>query len=50
MIEFGFNSRVGVKVEADSYLRAALYPNTTVILEHIRQRLQAVINQANHFA
>lgn len=49
-IEFGFTGRGGVKVEADSYLRAALYPNTDVVIDFVAARARRLIQRANSFA
>lgn len=49
-IEFGWKHRLGVKVEADSFLRRALYPNAQRIVDFVRQRMREWIDQANQMA
>lgn len=48
-IEFGFTHFGNVEVEADSYLRRALYPNAIIVLEQVRHRLAAFVAKANRF-
>lgn len=47
-IEFGFDSRVGVRVEADSYLRRALYPNTDQVMQQVLQEMKVWANMRNN--
>lgn len=46
-IEFGFDGRGGVYVEADSFLRRALYPNADIVIDYVRARLQTYIMKQN---
>ena len=46
-IEFGWDHRLGVKVEPDSYLRRALYPNEEKVIAKVKQFLEDWIQQAN---
>jgi hypothetical protein len=49
-IEFGWNHRLGVKVEADSYLRRALYPNADKVIAKVHTYLRDWIEEANNKA
>lgn len=49
-IEFGWDHRLGVRVEADSYLRQALYPNEQKILDRVRQRVKEWVDLNNRLA
>jgi hypothetical protein len=49
-IEFGFTGRGGVQVEADSFLRRALYGNAERVIDHVRQRMKAYIAERNRAA
>lgn len=46
-IEFGFTTKQGVVVEADSYLRSSLYPNSSRIISQVRDRLRSYIAERN---
>lgn len=46
-IEFGWDHYLGVTVEADSYLRRALYPNADKIIAKVHEYLRAWIEAAN---
>lgn len=46
-IEFGWDHYKGVAVEADSFLRRALYPNAERIIAHVRARLAEWVAAAN---
>lgn len=49
-IEFGWDHWRGVKVEADSYLRRALYPNATRVIAKVHEYLRNWIEEANNKA
>lgn len=50
-IEFGFtHDKSGVFVEADSFLRAALYPNASRVIAQVRDRLRSFIAARNRAA
>lgn len=46
-IEFGFTAPGGVHVEADSYLRRALYPNADIVIARVRDRITQYIDSKN---
>lgn len=46
-IEFGWDHRLGVTVEADSFLRRALYPNVNQIIEFVRNRVKEWVDLNN---
>ncbi len=49
-IEFGFNHRLGVRVEADSFLRQALYPNEQTIIDRVVRRVKEWVDLNNRLA
>lgn len=46
-IEFGWDHYKGVTVQADSFLREALYPNSARIIAHVQQRMREWVAEAN---
>lgn len=49
-IEFGWNHRLGMRVEADSFLRAALYPNTQRVIGLVHSRVKQWVDLNNRLA
>ncbi|MBA3485190.1 MAG: HK97 gp10 family phage protein [Pirellulales bacterium] len=46
-IEFGWDHYKGVTVQADSFLRASLYPNANKIVARVTERMRAWVEAAN---